>query len=330
MELIAADSSFRETGEISCFIRFDAQIGLSTENADNDFELTMDENIWGESPIECGGYIYVPDTGWGGRVEKIIHSASDGRMRICGTCWRGLLDRFAVLPPEGETHYVVDSVEANSMLSAFLGRGPAYVSVDTADSGIVCSGKIRYKSLLSAAETLLSEQNARLTVSFSDGIITIGAESSVDYSGRIEFSQEYNSSLTSTKQGEMYNHIIALGQGTLENREIVSLWRLPSGKITKDPSAEGIPEEENLSTYIYDYSGVESGGALEEAARRKLMGLGETSSLEISVGESDAKLELGDIAGVRDLLTGMYAPLRVSGIRLVIEENSVKITHTLS
>ncbi len=330
MELIYADSDFNEIGEISCFIRFDAQVGLRTENADNDFELVMHERVWESMPILCGGYVYVPDTQWGGRVDKIVHSAADERVRVYGTCWRGLMERFAVVPEGNATHVTVTEREANAMIADFLGSDYSGISVDTEDSGIVCTGAIRYKSLLSAAETLLSEQGARLCVSFVDGIIRLGAQAVADHSGEIEFSQEYDSSLVSTEQGERYNHIIALGQGTLEDRDIIELWRLPDGTITNNSEAPEIPDADKLSTYIYDYSGVESSTALDEAARRKLSQLGESRSLEISIGSNDVCLELGDRAGARDILTGMTATLTVTAIRLVVEENSVLITHTLS
>lgn len=330
MELIYADEELNEIGEIPCYIKFDAQIGLSTENQDNDFELSMHENVWAELGIQCGYYIYAPDTCWGGRVDKLVHSVSDERVRIYGTCWRGLLERFGVVPESGDTHVVIAETEANDMLARLLKNAPSHIVVSAEDSGITCSGSIRYKSVLSAAETLLSQQNARLNVSFDSGMITVGAEPVADHSGEIEFSQEYDSSLVSTKQGEMFNHIIALGQGRLEERDIVELWRLPSGTITNDGTAADIPSAEKLSTYIYDYSGVESSSALEEATRRKLAELGEIKRLEISIGSSDVCLELGDRAGARDLLTGMTASLTVTAIRLVVEENSVLLTHTLS
>ncbi len=330
MELIYADGNFNECGEILHYIKFDAQLGMSTENADNDFELVMDANIWAQNPIECGYYVYIPDTPWGGRVDRIVHSAVDERVRLYGTCWRGLLERFAVVPLEGDTHFRVKEMEANTMLASFLSNAPSYIKAETSDSGIICTGAIRYKSLLNAAETLLSKQGARVYAVFENGQVTIGAEHTADHTGEIEFSQEYNSSVVSTRQGVIYNHIIALGRGTLEDRDILELWRLPDGTVTNDSTAEGIPGDKELSTYIYDYSAVESVSALEEAARRKLSGQGEINRLEISVGDSDVCLELGDIAGARDLLTGMTATLTVTGIRLVIEENSVQITHTLS
>lgn len=330
MELIYSDSEFNEIGEISCYDRFDAQIGLSTEGADNDFELVMHEQVWAQNPILCGYYIYSPDTPWGGRADRIVHSASEEKIRIYGTCWRGLLDRFAVVPVEGETHVVITEQEANEMLAFLLGTAPSYIAAETYDSGIKCTGSIRYKSLLKAAESLLSAQGARLSVSFSKGLITLKAEPVSDRQEEIEFSQEYDSSLVSTQQGEMYNHIIALGQGAMEEREIIELWRLPDGTVTDDSNAEGIPSEENLSTYIYDYGSVESSSALLDAARRKLISLSASKKLEISIGNSDVCLELGDKAGARDILTGMTATLTVTAIRLVIEENSVTVTHTLS
>lgn len=330
MELIHADSDFTEKGEIPHFIKFDAQVGMKTADADSDFELVMHERVWEQSPIRCGDYVYLPGTPWGGRADRVVHSVSDESVRICGTCWRGLLERRAVVPAEGETHVTVTDMEANAMLTQLLGTAPLYLTVSSDDSGIRCSGSIRYKSLLYAAETLLAQQGARLRVDFADGQIRLCAESITDHTGEIEFSQEYDSSLVSTEQDEIYNHIIALGQGSMEERDVVQLWRLGDGTITDDGTSPERPDDYALCTYIYDYSSVESFSALRDAARRKLSQLTALKKLEIAIGGSEVCLELGDKAGARDLLTGMTAVLTVTAIRLVIEENNVQITHTLS
>ncbi len=330
MELIHADADFNEIGEIPHYIKFDAQVGMKSADADNDFELVMHEKVWESSPVRCGDHVYLPGTPWGGRADRVVHSASSECVSIYGTCWRGLLERYAVVPEKGQTHVEVTDMEANAMLAQFLGTAPSYLTVSSADSGIRCTGSIRYKSLLSAAEALLAGQNARLNVSFDNGQIKLSAELVTDHTGEIEFSQEYDSSLVSTEQDEIYNHIIALGQGVMEERDVAELWRLPDGTITSDPAAVGIPDDYTLCTYIYDYSGVESYSALKEAARRKLSQLTALKKLEIAIDGSDVCLELGDKAGARDLLTGMTAVLTVTAIRLVTEENNVHITHTLS
>ncbi len=330
MELIHAGADFTEKGEIPHFIKFDAQVGMKTADADSDFELVMHERVWEQSPIRCGDYIYLPDTPWGGRADRVVHSASDERVRIYGTCWRGLLERRAVVPENGQTHVDIGDMEANAMLTQLLGNAPDYLTVSDEDSGIRCTGSIRYKSLLSAAEILLSEWGARLGVSFDNGQIRLWAEHITDHTEEIEFSQEYDSSLVSTEQDEIYNHIVALGQGSMEERDVVQLWRLPDGRITDDGTSPERPDDYALCTYIYDYSSVESLSALKDAARRKLSQLSALKKLEIAIDGSDVRLELGDRAGARDLLTGMNAVLTVTAIRLVIEENNVQIMHTLS
>lgn len=330
MELIYADENFNEVGEITCFSKFDAQVGLKTENIDSDFELTMHEKVWAASSIVCGGYVYVPGTAWGGRVDRIVHSAAEEKVHIYGTCWRGLLERFAVVPPEGQTHMIITEMEANTMLRELVSSAPAYISVENRDSGICCSGSIRYKSFLNAAEKLLMEQDAGLRVRFDGGKIIIGAYPVTNHSDEIEFSQEYDSSLVSTVQGEMYNHIIALGQGTMEERDIVELWKLRDGTISSDGASPEMPDSSEICTYIYDYGSVESRSALMDAARQKLTSLCSCKKLEISIGSSDVCLELGDTAGARDILTGMTAEMKVTATRLEIQENSISVTHTLS
>lgn len=329
MELIHASADFEEIGVIDTFERFDAEVGLSDRGADNDFELILDEHIWSRSKINCGDCIYIDGTEWGGFVEKITHTVSDGRVRLYGSLWRGLLDRFAVVPDEGQTHTQITEADANAVLASLIGSCPDYIAVSNLPSGLVCGGQVRYKSVLSAAQTILENAGGRLDVTFSGGTVTVSACAKQDRSEEVEFSQEYDSSLTSTESVVTYNHIIALGQGAMLERDKVELWRLPDGTVTDDPTAEGIPSGNERRTYIYDYSSVESVSALEEAARRKLGEFGAQKSLEISIGGDSVQLEPGDIAGVRDMLTGMCATLTVTAKRLTITENSVKITHVL-
>lgn len=330
MELIYADENRTEKGIITHFERFDAQVGLSSQSGMNDFELVLNEKIWQELRIRPGYYIYIAESEWGGIVQKLTHSASSGTVTLTGTCWRGLLERCAVCPAEGETHLVVENMEANAMLAALLGDCLAGLFTVSSDaSGLVTSGSIRFKSMLEASETLLAGCNGRLAVRFEEGKVSICAQPIVDYSGDYEFSQEYDLSLRSEESTASVNHIIALGRGEMLERQVVQLWLLPDGTITDDSSAENCPTGERLRTLIYDYAQVETESELKEAARKKLREYSGGSAVEITLTALDIEPELGDRAAVRDTLTDLSSVLTVLARRLTIDVDGIRITHTL-
>lgn len=326
MELIHANGRMEETGVIDCFTRFDAQIGLYCADVSNDFELTLDEGVWKHSPIECGDYIYIPGTEWGGQVESVCHESAYGRVKVSGACWRGLLSRIAVVPPDGATHLVLSSVEGNETLRRLMTYAPAHFAVSEENSGILCSGSVRYRPLTQAAESLLSDASGRLGLCFSDGTLTVSALPSSDLSGRVEFSQEYDAAIVSTKNAKKYDRIIALGRGTMLDRQVTELWLGDDGTVTDTPPQDA----SSARTYIYDYSSVESEDILRQAAEEKLRRFASGTEMEISVGDTSVQLEPGDRAGVRDLVTGMSRVLTVTAKRLTVSENSVRLTHTLA
>jgi hypothetical protein len=336
MELIHADSSLTELQCIDCFEKFDCEITAGESDSSNDWELRIPQSCWQRMPVLEGHFVYIEGTEWGGIVEKTEHSASDMTVRLYGASWRGMLSRCAVCPDSGNTHFEIAEQDGNDVLRLLTERsGSDLLSAEEGQSGVTCGGRIRYKSLLYAANELFSEHNAHLSVCFKEGGIVLSCEQNRDRSNDIEFSQEYHFELGYSSQSAKYNHIVALGSGTMLERDMLELWLLPDGTITEEAQT-GEGEENggqllnhNLGTLIYDYSSVDSEETLRDYARKKLREAAAYKEFEISVSGYDAQLELGDVAYVRDVVMDESSNMSVVSKRLTISSNGAAITHTM-
>lgn len=325
-ELIYADEDFREIKTVDFFEQFDSSIG--DYKSDNDWMLELEEGEWIKNPINPGDYVYIENTEWGGPAERVRHSSDDSKVRVYGTNWRGLLKRRGVYPGKDQTHYTIEPCEANKLMAQFLGGWRrSLFSVSDENSGIICSGSIRYKPFDETMATLIGE-NAGLHLVFSHGQVDLSVRKTDDLSKVIELSDEYDASVISQKRRGEYNHIIALGRGEMADRDIVEMWMLDDGTVTENANLD-IPDEHELSTYIYDYSAVETLGELRAAAKKKLLEFSPTGSMEITLSSDDTALELMDRVAVRDCVTGLESMLRVEEKRLHIDSNGKRITHIL-
>jgi len=328
--LIHADENMTELGEVRCFVQFDAQISMEPTQEENDWMLQMPARMWQNCPIRAGHSIYIPGTEWGGVVQRVRHTGSEEMVRVYGLCWRGMLTRKAVCPPEGQTHLVLSSVEGNAAAAQLLDGWQAELfAVSQQHSGVVCSGSVRYRCLLDALYAVL-EGVGRLRLEFADRRVLLSAEPIAERSDEIELSQEYEARIISDGKSGDYNHLLALGRGEMLERTVLELWRLPDGTVTDDPEAEGVPAPADYVTYIYDYSAVEDDAELLAAAKKKLRELSGTCSVEIELYSSEEGLELTDIVSVRDSVTDMTAALSVVKKSINISSSGVSILHKLA
>ena len=324
--LIHADGSFHELCQITEFDSFSASVTIDPDK-DCDWELIMPEGAWNKCPIHAGHYIYIEGSEWGGPVERVRHVSSEALVKLSGICWRGLLRRRVIAPASGQTHVILEKMDANSAIAFLLdGWRADLFRVSSVDSGLVCSASLRYEPLLEALDNILGDTEGRLSVCFSGGTVTLSAVPSRDMSEQVELSQEYDAQLISDSSVRLYDHIIALGRGEMEERQVVELWLNDDDTVTDDPSA--LSDRSRFSTLLYDYPAVESLEDLQRSARRKLLDQAGRSSMEIEMTD-DVGLELTDRASVRDALTGMTASLRVISRDLNISHSGTVITHRL-
>lgn len=331
MELIHADGDMNELRFIDSFTKFDACISLEGEIDNNSWMLSMPVECYTAHPIETGSYIYIEGTEWGGPVEKIRHNSTNRTVEISGLCWRGLLLRAAIKPNEGETHLQVTANDGNVAIAALLdGRMNNIFTVSSDTCSMNYSHSFRYVTLLEGLTSSLNDMGYQLYIKFTNGRAVIGATPITNHSNEIEFSSDWNGGMIS-EIGCLggCNHILALGSGEMLERQIVELWMLPDGSITDDSSVEGIPSGNELRTYLYDYSAVESKDELVNYAKRKLKEYAPSSSLEFTLENSYLEMQLGDIVGTKDYVTGLAQKLRIKEKILTIDSNGISLKYSI-
>lgn len=328
MDIIHADHELTEIGFVDDIDQLDAEISQETDAIieSNSFSLTIPDHAWERSPIQEGHYIYVPGTEFGGRVEMIRHSTLQKQVTVSGVTWRGAIYRKIIEPPTGEAYMVIDD-EANAALLTLLGStlGAEYEISDAA-SGIQVSRQFRYTNALTGIAQMLGESGAALRVEFDQltKTVKLSAAAVADYSSTVDLSQDYGVDMVTTAGGyDCYNHIIALGDGELLERIVLHVYRLDDGTITlAEPPWAGTGKDR---VSIYDWSSAESLEELQKGAEKRLLEIAPLNQIEIDPQVEGLDLNLGDIVGARDRLTGMTAKARVVGKILTMNNLGIKV-----
>ncbi len=327
-DIIHADADLAELGYVDEIDQFDAEISQETDIQieNNSFALTVPDIYWERSPILAGHHIYVPGTEFGGKVELIRHSTALQQITVSGVTWRGELYRKIIEPPPGEAYRVVNG-EANAKIAELIGATlGANVTVSGDNSGITVNRRFRYANLLIGIYLMLAEQGAALDVQYDQVLkrVVLSTAAVTDYSETIDLSQDYGVNMVATMGGyDRYNHIIALGAGELLDRDILHVYRNDNGSLTTVPPAWVGTAEDHVA--VYDYTNPETVAELQKGAEKRLLEIIPLRQLEIDPQVSGLDLNLGDIVGARDRLTGMSGSATVVGKILTMNSSGVKL-----
>lgn len=274
---------------------------------DNDFEIKIRSNTFQDDRHRKNCRIYAEDTEYGGLIRNINPVTGDKIVKLKGPTWRGILNQRAI-NPESNT-YVTLSGEANALLNQYivkLGLSEIFIA-SSVDSGIVINYQVPLQSMfLDAFTAALEKKNARLEIKYKlgdaneKGYVQLEAKPVTDHSETIEISEDGNVNLDIMDYQNGVNHLICYGKGELADRQRVDLYAWPDGSIQKKQYYTGI----DLIEQYYENTNAENVAELEEDAREKFLDLMNYKQLKISV--SDMDLELGDIVGGRERITGIY------------------------
>lgn len=134
------------------------------------------------------------------------------------------------------------------------------------------------------------------------GYIELSAVPIVDYSEQIELSQDSQLNFTFKNRRNGVNHLICLGKGELQDRQVIDLYVQEDGSIGSEQYYTGVREV--AATYEDTSSETDE---LEEKGREKLQELMNSTSFGMDVETLNMDVAIGDIIGGRDYLTGLYA-----------------------
>lgn len=303
LKFTIANANGEELGYIKDADRIDVDLG-----ATNDFELQLSAEVWTEEFYNWRHRIYIPNTEYGGLLEERRTSTEENTVTWAGYTWRGLLSQKIIQPPAGQSHMVV-SGDANEIIKTILGgRFGALFVADSEKSGInIKSFKFdRYCTILDGLEKMLQQHNARLKLYYKqgtpggmDGAVHVCAVPVTDWSGQLEYSQDGRIDFTTKDYRKGINHLICAGEGEGENREVLHLYVQKNGSIGEKQYYTGLDEREAL----YSYTSVEDAEQLKKEGVEKLREL--MNYKEMAPFVSNADIDIGDIVGGRDRLTGM-------------------------
>jgi hypothetical protein len=328
MTFIHANANREELGVLSEIREADIEItdsSTATVN-DNSFSLTLDERVWSADPIGIGHYIYAPGTEFGGIVTELQHSTSGKSIVILGATWRGMLLQKVIEPPSGSAYKTVTNVDANAAILAVVGTsfGDLF-TVSSAVAGVSVTGQWRYDTYGIGLYKVLSKYGLRLNVVYDNeqGSVVLSALPVVDYSDEIDLSQDYGVDFTS-KAGRMeeYNRCIGLGRGELTERAVISVYRIGGTYYTAQPQGWVVADERAT---VLDYPNAETVEELTASALQRLSEFEPEQSISIDQIAASVDIQMGDIVGARDRMTGMVAKSAIVRKILTIREGVLQI-----
>lgn len=276
-----------------------------------------------------GNILYIPGTEFGGIIGEIETNTDLDTFSMQGYTWRGLLDKKVLSPPSG-SDYLVVSGELNTVLSQLIsGRFNSYFSVSGENTGVsVTSYQFdRYCTLLAGINKMLKSVGYKLRITYvqreegDPGYVQLSSVPIVDYSSQIELSQDSKLNFSAKIKRNGINHLVCLGSGELQDRQVIDLYVQQDGSIGTTQYYSGIDE----IAQTYDNNSAES-AELQEKGTEKLTELMNRDEYSMDVESLGIDVELGDIIGGRDYITGIYVkkPIESKIYRLVDGKESLE------
>lgn len=300
MDLILANKNGNDICSL-VYTKSDFSIGNT-----NDFEITISLADW-NSNIKVGCRVYAPKSEIGGIIGGIKTDTATDTITLTGYTWRGLLKKKVISPPANEAYKKV-SGDLNDILSQIIGNNfNDIIRAKQSKSGISITYQFdRYTNMLSGFSKMLLQKNYKLKIEYiqqeqgTAGFVEVSAVPIFDYSKKIELSQDSQVNFISEQVSNACNHLIALGKGELTDREVIHLYADRNGVISNVQTFFGI--DEVCETYENTSSENLKEDALKEFGNRIAK-----STFKMDIASLGIDVDIGDIVGGRDYITGISA-----------------------
>lgn len=318
--VIMTNAAGNEIGPVD-FVKADMDLGDT-----KDFEVTISSVKW-DPRIKSKNRIFIPGTEFGGVIGGKKIDTSQDSIIIKGRTWRGILDKKVIKPPSGEAYKVV-SGEVNTVIRGLISDAKLTGLFDVSDNNTGISVTAyqfdRYTTLLSGTEKMLKSVGCKLCIEYimmergRPGYVTLSAKQVKDYSDLVELSQDnkLNFILEETENG--VNHLVCLGKGELTEREVLHLYIDKNGNVSTTQYYKGVDEVEE----VYDFSSAESEELMEKGTE-KLLELTNNKLLQMDVEKLGIEVDIGDIVGGRDYITGTSLSKPIVN-KIYTEENGIR------
>ena len=272
----------------------------------NDFEITISLDDW-NSNIKVGCRVYSTESEIGGIIGGIKTDTATDTITLTGYTWRGMLKKKVISPPANEAYKKV-SGDLNDILSQIIGNNfNDIIRAKQSKSGISITYQFdRYTDMLSGFIKMLSRKNYKLKIEYiqqeqgAAGFVEVSAVPIFDYSQKIELSQDSQVNFISEQVSNACNHLIALGKGELTDREVIHLYADRNGVVSNVQTFFGIDE------VCETYENVNSEN-LKEDALKEFDNRIAKSTFKMDIASLGIDVDIGDIVGGRDYITGISA-----------------------
>lgn len=316
MDFIIADANKKDL----CFLDDSASLDFDVGSSD-DFQFSIVLNDYDpETHIE-GNILYNLGTEYGGVFDDPEISTRDNKITLTGDTFRGMLKKKYIEPSKGADYYTI-SGELNTCIKTLMQNAFSNVLFKVSDenTGVKVTFTFdRYCNLLDGINKMLASKSYRLSIRAvrveDDFFVELSAIPIVDYSSDIEFSQDSDIQFKIKRVTNKYNYMIALGKGELKDRQVLYFYCDNAGNVS---SAVSIPKGDKVKVYLYDNSSTED---LKGDAIKKFAEINSVDEYSMTI-KDDIELELGDIVGGRDYITGMTVAQPIT--RKIIKYNNQK------
>lgn len=316
MNFIIADANKKDL----CFLDEGASLDFDIGSTD-DFQISVALDDYDpEAHIE-GNILYCLGTEYGGIFNDPEISTKERKKTLTGDTFRGMLKKKYIEPPSGQDYKTI-SGELNACIAQLMNGAfsNTLFKVSSASTGVSVSGFQfdRYCSLLDGINKMLASKNYRLRIRAirvsDDFFVELSATPLIDYSDDVEFSQDNDVNFKIKRVTNKYNYMIALGKGELHERQV--LYFGENAGVVSQVSA--IPSGDNVKVYLYDNTSTED---LAADAVKKFAEINAADEYTMTM-KDDIELEIGDIVGGRDYITGLTIAQPIT--RKIIKYNNSK------
>ena len=318
MDLIYTDATGADVG-----VLFGFALDLAFGNEENDFELQVSID---SKEIDYGAYIYIDGTEYGGIVDGLRVDTERQLATYLGRTFHGILNSHVIQPPAGST-YLTLSGEANAVIASIiskLGIGSLF-EVASTDSGITLSNyqMDRYIMAYTGINKMLKAAGAKLAMSFVNGKVRLEAKAIADYSKDEQYTSDHYA-FNVQKYRNKVNHLVCLGLDKQEEQQVLHLYVQEDGSIsTENQHFTGLDEY----AAVYDFSTVPSIEELEKDGMEYLQELYNNDSAELELMEDEAVLDINDIVGTTEEVTGTKITNSVVKKIVKIQDDALKIEY---
>ena len=312
MHIVLADASNRAIAVEEDFT-LDMQWG--DDGGGNDFVLSGLR-----TRLSGGCMAYIDGTEFGGIVdaETAAHTALGDRISYSGRTWHGVLSGKVLCPTRGQSHVTVRG-DANAVLEELSSACPigGPFGVSQTPSGLVVPETTlpRFCTLYEAMRRVTRAAGGRLAMSATSSGVEISAVPARDWgdvlgTGFVPFE--------AVRAHTKVNHLVALGRGEMEAREVAHVYAGPDGKLVDSQVLVGVDE----IAQVYELSN-EEGAELLSKARAKLLELQESDTCTSNL-DPDIGMAVGDRVTVLVPAYNIISTAEITGMVIKVERGAAK------